>query len=107
MMARMALTMALTGPSAIRAACTTFAAFTIIGALPLLAYIYGAIAPGRLDNPLLWSSLLTAVAFFVVGALKSRFVEKRWWSEGLKTLAIGGCAAILAYVVGALLKDLV
>jgi VIT1/CCC1 family predicted Fe2+/Mn2+ transporter len=97
--------MALSGPSAVRAALTTFAAFAIVGSLPLLAYIYGAIAPGRLDNPLLWSCLLTALAFFVVGALKSRFVEKLWWSEGLKTLGIGGCAAVLAYAVGALLKD--
>ena len=34
------------------------------------------VAPGDVENPFAWSALMTGVAFLVVGALKSRFVEQ-------------------------------
>jgi len=99
----------LTGPNPWRAAVSTFAAFVIVGALPLLAYVYqrlGGADAARIDA-FLWSSIMTGVAFFTVGALKARFAGERWWVAGVKTLLVGGVAAVLAYGVGAGLKSLV
>ncbi|MDA1236550.1 MAG: VIT1/CCC1 transporter family protein [Acidobacteria bacterium] len=95
----------LTGPSAIRAALVTFAAFLLVGAIPLLTFLFDYFGMS-MDDPFFWSATLTGVAFFLTGALKCRFVEQSWVSAGLETLAVGGSAAALSYVVGALLGGL-
>lgn len=91
----------------LRAASATFVAFILVGFIPLFAFILELLSPSILDRPFLWSSLMTAAAFFVVGALKSRFVAQRWWLAGSETLAFGGIAAVIAYYAGALLKGVV
>lgn len=96
------------GVNAVRAAGMTFAAFVVVGALPLVAYVINLVAgESILEKPFLISSLLTGVAFFFVGAVKSRIVAVSWWRGGLETLLIGGCAAGLAFGVGAALRGVV
>jgi VIT1/CCC1 family predicted Fe2+/Mn2+ transporter len=93
------------GPAASRAALATFTAFVLIGLLPLLPFVWKATG-GPVERPFLLSVLITAAGFFGVGALKGRFVAERWYLSGLETLAVGGCAAGLAYAIGSLLKGL-
>jgi VIT1/CCC1 family predicted Fe2+/Mn2+ transporter len=82
------------------AAFTTFTAFLICGLVPLLPYVLG------LKAPLTLSITLTAVVFFAIGSLKSRWSTASWLSSGLSTLGVGTMAAALAYTVGALLRGL-
>ena len=95
-----------TVPNEVRAALATLTAFVTIGFLPLLVYVYDALISGDIENAFTWSAVMTAIAFLVVGAMKSRFVDQHWWRSALETLTVGGVAATLAYAAGALLQGI-
>ena len=100
------LGLSLVGPSAWRAGAATFGAFVVVGLVPLFIFLYDVLV-GSVAHPYFWSTFLTGGAFFAVGATKSRFVEQSWYRSGIETLGVGGIAAIVAYVVGYLLRYLV
>ena len=83
-------------PHPMRAARATFLAFLAAGMVPLLPYIFS------LADAFSWSIGLTALTFFGVGALKAKWSLAPWWRSGAETLAIGGAAASIAYIVGTL-----
>jgi len=92
-------------PSAWKAGLVTFGAFVLTGAIPLAAYVVNLLGGVALPAFSL-SALMTGVAFFGVGALKSRFVPQHWLVAGTETLAVGGAAAGIAYGIGALLRGI-
>lgn len=97
---------ALEGPNPVKAALTTFAAFVLVGFLPLAAFVIEYIFPGTIGRPYAWSALVTAGAFFGVGAAKAQFIDHPWYKEGFVTLLIGGSAAALAYTVGVMFSGI-
>jgi VIT1/CCC1 family predicted Fe2+/Mn2+ transporter len=105
LMEEMGLT--LEGPAPWRAGFATFGAFVAAGSLPLIAFIFEVSSPGSLPRPFLWSAAMTGIAFVAIGALKSRFVLEHWLVAGLQTLAVGGAASGLAYLIGKALRGLV
>jgi len=100
------LGLSLRGPSPWRAATMTFVAFAVAGLVPLLSFISQFTFAGRPSDPFLVSVILTGLVFFAVGAFKSPFVEQRWYVAGLETLGIGGVAAVIAYLIGSLLRGI-
>jgi vacuolar iron transporter family protein len=87
--------------SPVRAALTTFLAFLLCGAIPLLPFALGA--PGSI-----WlSTLMTGITFFAIGSLRSRWSPSPWWRTGLETFLIGIIAAVVAYIVGVIVAGLV
>lgn len=92
--------------NAARGGVATFVAFCAVGLVPLLPYLGNWVFGSLTARPFLWSSLMTAVAFVAVGAMKARFINQRWPVAALETLSVGGTAAVLAYGVGALLQGL-
>ncbi|MEW5839643.1 VIT1/CCC1 transporter family protein [Nitrososphaera sp.] len=91
-------------------ALTTFAAFNAIGVIPLLPFIAlfasGATAASSQDA-FIYSSVFTGIAFFMIGAIKGRIVDRPLLRSGIGTLLVGGIAAVVAFVVGYLLNLLV
>jgi len=83
-------------PNPMRGALVTFAAFLIAGAVPLLPFLLA------LPNAFTLSACATLASFFAIGAAKSRWSLAPWWRSGGETLAIGGAAAGIAYLVGTL-----
>jgi VIT1/CCC1 family predicted Fe2+/Mn2+ transporter len=94
------------GASAWKAATVTFLAFLLVGFLPLFAFVVTYFQPELIAHPYLLSTVMTAVAFFTVGAFKGRYVPQTWYASGLETLIVGGGAAGLAYLIGILLGGL-
>lgn len=83
-------------PHPLRAALVTFGAFLAAGFIPLLPFLLGWEIAFNL------SLGMTCAVFFAIGTLKSLWSLQSWWRSGLETLAIGGVAAAIAYVVGSL-----
>ncbi|MEL6741600.1 MAG: VIT1/CCC1 transporter family protein [Planctomycetota bacterium] len=96
--------------TAFKAAAATFAAFVIVGAIPLLPYtpsLLGLLGDARGTDAVFWWSVgATALAFALVGALKSKTAGTPVARGAIEVLAIGGAAAILAFLVGYLLRNI-
>ncbi|MCA9056309.1 MAG: VIT1/CCC1 transporter family protein [Planctomycetaceae bacterium] len=95
-----------THPHALVAALTTFGAFLLVGLLPLLPILINLFREELLPAPYRLSTLMTGTAFFLDGAVKSRFVDEHWFRAGATTLVVGGLAAALAYGLGVALSGL-
>jgi VIT1/CCC1 family predicted Fe2+/Mn2+ transporter len=91
-------------PSPGRAAAATFVAFAIAGMIPLLPFAFEYFDIDLPAGAYAWSTALTGLTFFVVGAAKARFTEQSRVRCGIETLLIGGTAAAVAYTVGMLLR---
>jgi VIT1/CCC1 family predicted Fe2+/Mn2+ transporter len=87
--------------SPLKAAASTFAAFLLCGAIPLLPFLFPS------GPRFVVSIAMTALVFFLFGSTKSRWSPVSWWRSGSETLAIGLGAAALASLVGALLRGVV
>ena len=96
--------LSLHGPVPWKAGLVTFIAFVLVGFIPLLPFTLLAIAELSQPTMFLLSAGMTGVAFFAIGAMKSRFVLEHWARAGIETLLIGGGAATVAYFVGVLLR---
>ncbi len=90
----------------LHSALATFIAFVLTGSVPLSVYLLGllvAVSP-QVQFPV--SMALSAAALFGLGAAKVFVTERNFVRSGLEMLVVGGLAAVVAYVVGALLKGI-
>jgi VIT1/CCC1 family predicted Fe2+/Mn2+ transporter len=80
-------------PSPTVAAVSSFFAFAVGAALPVLPYLLGA------DS--LWPALIISlIALFACGAIVSRITVRSWWYGGIRQMVLGGLAAALTYSIG-------
>lgn len=90
------------GPSPLRAALSTFVAFCAVGLIPLIPFLLPNLTSSQ---TFVVSAGLTAFAFFGIGTVKGWVLGRSPLHSGAETLFIGGMAALLAYVVGAWLRQ--
>ena len=83
-------------PTPLRAASITFVCFLAAGVVPLVPL---HLLAGR--TPFLGSALATGATFAAIGAIQGKLTSTSPWRSALTTLLLGGCAALLAYAVGA------
>ncbi|HKZ61315.1 MAG TPA: VIT1/CCC1 transporter family protein [Nitrososphaera sp.] len=91
-------------------AVTTFAAFNAVGLIPLLPFVAMFLIGSSMIsvvNAFAYSVIFTAAAFFLIGSVKGRVVQKPLLRSGLNTLLVGGIAAAVAFTVGYLLNLIV
>lgn len=84
----------------VRSGLTTFLAFVLVGAMPLLPFLF----PVGMWTQFTISCAIAAVMFFIIGAGKSLFHRRPVLLSGLKTLLTGTAAAGMAFAVGYLLR---
>lgn len=89
-------------PNPWKSALTTFAAFLVIGSVPLSPFLTSL----EMQQQFVVSAFLAGIMFLSIGMLKSLVFGKPVILSGLSTLLTGGTAAGLAFVTGYLLRDL-
>jgi len=90
----------------IKNALATFLSFVVAGSLPLLIYVVGLVVPIPPDVSFAISILSAGAALFMLGAAKVYVTHLNPLRSGLEMLTVGGLAALVAYVVGVLLKGI-
>jgi vacuolar iron transporter family protein len=98
--------LSLTPVSPTRAGLATFAAFVLVGFVPLLPFTVASLIGVNDRMSFILSAAFTGLTFFFVGVLKAKYVAESWMRSGIETLLMGGGAAILAYVVGVALRGI-
>ena len=83
----------------------THLSFVSVGLIPLLAYLYDLFLGQGIDT-FFWSSLLTALGFILIGALKSYVAQINVWKSIIETLVLGAIAAVVAFYVGDVIEHL-
>jgi VIT1/CCC1 family predicted Fe2+/Mn2+ transporter len=84
---------------------STFIAFVVAGSVPLFTYLFtysGLFA----RDPFVVSSILTALAFILIGYVKSSVTKSSRLRGVGETLLLGVSAALVAYFVGDVLEQL-
>jgi vacuolar iron transporter family protein len=86
----------------------TFISFVLAGSLPLLPYLVEVIGvPIPMDQQFSISVIATLLTLFFVGSLRTLITKGAWWKNGSEMLLIGSVAAAAAYVLGAVVEQMV
>ncbi len=91
--------------SPLKAALMTFLAFCMLGILPIFPYLVSMLT-GYDQHLFIVSSMLTALGFFTIGAVKGKLVKRFWLFAGFTTFLMGSAAAGISYFVGYILAKL-
>lgn len=90
------------------ASFATFISFIIVGFVPLSVYTFDyAFSLGLGTDALIWSILLTLVAFGSIGYLRGLVTKVDKARTVMESLGLGLAAAVISYVVGNVLEKVI
>lgn len=94
--------------SPVAASVATFVSFLLVGFIPLSVYTLDFAFGWDLGNDaLIWSILLTLLAFAAIGYLRGRITKIDKARAVLESLGLGLAAAMISYIVGNLLEKVI
>lgn len=95
--------------SPVSASVATFVSFLLVGFIPLLVYTLDYIFKWNLENndALIWSVLLTLVAFAGIGYLRGLITKIDKSRAIVESLGLGLAAAVISYGVGNMLERVI
>jgi VIT1/CCC1 family predicted Fe2+/Mn2+ transporter len=82
----------------------TFISFILVGFIPLMVYLWNFFFPSEI-NTFLWTSILTGLAFLIVGWLKGIVNQTSALRSIIETVGLGLLAAVVAFYVGDILEQ--
>lgn len=84
----------------------TFSAFLFVGIIPVAPYLFDVLSGLHSDKNILFgvSTILTVLAFFVVGIAKAKASGRSIRYSVFETLLLGVVAGVLAYLAGDFLE---
>ncbi len=89
------------GGSPLQGALVMGAAFGLGSIVPILPHLFLTD-----DAAVIASVALTLAVLFGIGAVKSRWTHRSWWTSGLEILVIGAVAGVAGYFFGSVLPVL-
>lgn len=95
--------------SPMRASIATFLSFVLVGFIPLSVYTADYIFDLGLEtnDALIYSVILTLVAFGLIGLLRARITKIPKSKAVMESLGLGLAAAVISFVVGNLLERVI
>lgn len=84
---------------------STFLAFIVMGLIPLLSYTADYLFTLNLEHQFEIAIVLTAIAFIIIGLMKSHVAKTSKVRGVLETVILGAIAAGFAYVLGSVLEN--
>lgn len=94
--------------SPLYASFATFISFILVGFIPLSVYTLDYALGWNLgSSALVWSVIMTLVAFGIVGYLRGLVTKANRARTTLESLGLGMAAAAISYVVGSLLDKII
>jgi VIT1/CCC1 family predicted Fe2+/Mn2+ transporter len=90
--------------SPLKIGIATLVSFILVGLIPLTVYLWTYFYPSTI-NTFLWTSILTGLAFSLVGWLKSSVNQTSAIRGIAETVLLGLLAAVVAYYVGDVLEQ--
>ncbi|RAV99464.1 VIT1/CCC1 transporter family protein [Pseudochryseolinea flava] len=100
------LGLTLESKSPFKAGLSTLVSFVIAGAIPLIVYILSYSGNTSLD-PFILSSVVTALAFVLIGYIKTYVTQAGLIRSIAETLLLGAAAAAAAYFLGDYLRGII